>query len=267
MKKKIKFIGVIHMSPLLGYEGFPGYDVAIKNAIEDLRSYQDGGVDAVIIENNYDVPHKEYLDSEQIVAFGKILGEVIKEAKVPFGISVLWNDYKSALSLAVTYNCDFIRVPVFVDTVKTEFGIMHPVYKELGSFKKSIGAESIKVLVDIHVKHSVVLSEYTLNESAKMAMENGADGIIITGVWTGTSPNVPNVVDIHDLDPNIPIYLGSGITAENVNQYSEYITGVIVSTSLKEEVAEKHKQNIKPYSTRIEKAKVVMLAKEIEKIK
>ncbi len=52
-------IGAIHFPPLLGYPDFPGLDVCLKNAIDDLRAFEKGGVDGVIIENNYDIPHKE----------------------------------------------------------------------------------------------------------------------------------------------------------------------------------------------------------------
>lgn len=263
-KEKVKLIGVIHMAPLLGFKDFPGYDAAIKDALSDLRSYEDGGADAVIVENNYDIPHKEHLNPEEIVAFGKILGEIAKVSKIPLGISALWNDYKTAFALAVTYNCEFIRVPVFVDTVKTECGIMNPVYKELGVYRKSIGADKVKVLADIHVKHSVLLSHYTLKESATMAIDNGADGVIITGSWTGVRPEMTDVVDIHKLNPAIPIYLGSGVTAENIGDYSDYTTGIIVATSLKEDATEVHKQNIKPYSARIDVKKVKILREKID---
>lgn len=60
-KKKKVIIGAVHFPPLLGYPGFPGFDVALKNAIFDLKAFEKGGVDGIIFENNYDIPHKTLL--------------------------------------------------------------------------------------------------------------------------------------------------------------------------------------------------------------
>ena len=71
-------IGAIHFAPLLGYKDFPGYEVVLKNAIEDLGAFQSGGVDGVIIENNYDIPHKIFVEKETVELMTR-LGKEIKK--------------------------------------------------------------------------------------------------------------------------------------------------------------------------------------------
>lgn len=264
-KSKIKIIGAIHLPPLLGFPDFPGYKVALQNAKKDLLAFEKGGADAVIIENNYDLPHTANVPTSVAVSFGKILGELRSSTKLPIGISVLWNDYKTALALAVTYKCDFIRVPVFVDKVESSYGIMEPVYKKLATEKKNLGASKIKILADIHVKHAKLLSKLSLANSAKMAMKFGADGVIITGKWTGEEPSIEDVLKISALKEKIPIYLGSGVSDKNIHKYSKYIKGVIVSTSLKKDSTLVHKINVKPYSSRIDIHKVKKLRHQIDK--
>ena len=101
-KDKNIIIGAIHFPPLLGYADFPGFKIALDNALKDLKAFEKGGADAVIIENNYDIPHKAFVDPS-VVASLTYLGEKIKQAtKLPTGISVLWNDYCTALSIAKT---------------------------------------------------------------------------------------------------------------------------------------------------------------------
>ena len=117
-KDKNIIIGAIHFAPLLRYKDFPGYEIVLKNALADLTNFQEGGVDGVIIENNYDIPHKIFVDKEVTELMTRLGREIKSKANVPIGVSVLWNDYKSALLIAKNIGAKFIRVPVFVDSVK-----------------------------------------------------------------------------------------------------------------------------------------------------
>ena len=51
------------------------------------------------------------------------------------------------------------------------------------------GKEDIKVLADVQVKHAhMVLPYITVEQSAKEAVDSGADGIIVTGTrWRGNT--------------------------------------------------------------------------------
>src|SRR3989344_462753 len=178
-------IGAIHFPPLPGYPGFPGFDMAIKNARSDLIALQYGGVDAIIFENNYDLPHTEFVGPEIVAAMVKIIDSVRNDVEIPFGISILWNDYKSSLSIALATGGSFVRVPVFVDVVKTQYGIIEGKPDDVITFKNKIGAQDIKIYTDIHVKHSELLSSFSLEESAIAARDNGSDALIVTGKWTG----------------------------------------------------------------------------------
>lgn len=252
-------IGAIHFPPLLGYPDFPGFRVAIENAIKDLKSFEKGGVDGVIFENNYDIPHKVFVDSE-IATSMVYLGEKIKNStKLPVGISVLWNDYKTALSIAKILNLQFIRVPVFIDDVKTDYGMIKGDAKKIISFRKMINAEDIAIFTDIHVKHSKLLSKFSIGASAKLAVKNKSDAIIITGKWTGESPNMNELKEVRKAVDNFPILVGSGTDKNNIAKLFEYANGSIVSTSLKKG-NKTGGVNLKAYSQRIDIKKVSQLS-------
>ena len=55
--KKPFVIGMVHCAPLLGYKDFPGIKEVEKKFKCDFKALLDGGVDAILIENNYDIPH------------------------------------------------------------------------------------------------------------------------------------------------------------------------------------------------------------------
>ena len=262
-KNRNIIIGAIHLPPLLGYKDFPGFDVALKNALADLKSLESGGVDGVIFENNYDIPHKIFVDAP-IISSLAFLGEKLKKAtRLPLGISVLWNDYKSALSIAKTLQLQFIRIPVFVDAVRTDYGVIKGEPKKVIDFRKSIGAENVALFTDIHVKHAKLLSRYNLIASARLAIKNKSDAIIITGKWTGNAPSLEEVKILRNEIGKFPILLGSGVDKNNIKNLFNFSNGAIVSTSLKGGAKKPREINVKSYGQRIDKSKVKKLCKII----
>lgn len=258
-KKTNVVIGAIHFPPLLGYPEFPGIEIALENALIDLYALEQGGVDGIIIENNYDIPHHAEVGTE-VVACLTLLAQKIKEkTKLPIGISVLWNDYKTALSISKVVGLEFVRIPVFVDTVKTSYGIMEAKAKEIALFQTHIGAENVALFTDIHVKHSEIISKHTILESAQLAIEQGSDALIVTGKWTGDAPDITELQSVFDSVKDFPILCGSGVNEQNIKELFKYSNGGIVSTSLKEGVEDKKEINIKPYDNRISLSKVTNL--------
>ena len=262
-KDKNIIIGAIHFPPLLGYKGFPGFDIALQNALKDLDAFEKGGVDGVIFENNYDIPHKIFVDPEIITSMTFLISEALKVISVPFGVSVLWNDYRAALSIAKTCKAKFIRVPVFVYSVKTQYGKIIAQPEKITSFRQKIEALNIALFTDIHVKHAEMINKKTISESAKQAIEKGSDALIITGKRTGDKPNMLDLKEARQMVGDFPLLIGSGTDENNVKSLFEYADGAIVSTSLKTGDKKKDEVNSKTYEQRIDKLKVQNLIKKL----
>ncbi|MEK7576064.1 MAG: BtpA/SgcQ family protein [Patescibacteria group bacterium] len=262
--KNILTIGAVHLPPLPGYAGFPGLNIATKNALADAIAFQRAGFDAVIIENNYDIPHKEFTDPATISAMTVIAQHVKASLKIKLGISVLWNDYKSALSIAKIVRADFVRIPVFVDTVKTAYGVIKGNPSEVLKYKRSIGAENILIFSDIHVKHAKLFSHHNLIESARRAVKFKSSALIVTGRWTGDAPILKELEMVRKAFPSTAIIVGSGADVMNISRLLHYANGVIVSTSLKKDGGAFHKHNIKSYQQRIDINKAKAFIKSIK---
>lgn len=260
-KTKRPTIGMIHFMPLLGYSSFAGINRVLKAALQDLEALEKGGMDGVMVENNYDIPHKIFADSETVACMTYLTNEVIKKTKLPVGISVLWNDYKAALSIAKICGGQFIRVPVFVDDVRTQYGDIFGEAHKVIEYRKKIKSENIALFTDIHVKHAKLLSKFSLGESAKKAIGMGSDGIIVTGKWTGDAPDLNDLNIVRKSVNNSPIFIGSGATVENVRDLITYADGVIVGTSLKTGNNDTKHVNIRGEEERIDKKKTIKFVK------
>lgn len=257
-------IGMVHLGPLLGYSEFHSISEVIINAIKDAETLKKAGFDAILVENNYDLPHKIIVEPGTIVSFGKCISEIQKIVDMPIGVCVLWNDYKTALSLAKIYDLQFIRVAVFVDNVRTDYGDIFACNAELNKYKKEIGAEEVKVFTDIQVKHSILLNVRPIRESALEAVDKGSDALIVTGKWTGDMPLLSDLQEVRGAVGQFPIVVGSGSDEENLQELLTVANGIIVGTSIKTGVSKdkSEERNLKPYQNRIDLSKASMFAKK-----
>ena len=262
-KNKNIIIGAVHLPPLSGYPDSPGFDVAIANALHDTQALIDGGVDGIIFENNYDIPHTVHVGPEVISAMVRIGKELKHKVQVPLGVNVLWNDYRAGLNIAKDLNLQFIRVPVFVDTIKTDYGVISGDAQDTITFRKHIGAENVALFTDIHVKHSELILPEPIIAAARRAVEEHSDALIVTGKWTGDAPDTKELQDVRETVGEFPILCGSGVDEHNVKKLFAYSNGAIVSTSLKEDSASTHKINVKPYDVRISTEKTSRLVQAL----
>ena len=251
-------IGALHFMPLLGIDGFESLDVILENAVKDARALEEGGIDGIIFENNYDLPHKIDVGPETVASMTYLCNELRKEISVPHGISVLWNDYKAALSIANVTKGKFVRVPVFVDSVKTDFGTILAKPDEVTGYRSKLGMDKIGIFTDIQVKHATMLQDRPIAESAIDAQKHGSDVLILTGKWTGDAPDIAKLMEARKAS-DMDIIVGSGFDASNAASILEYLDGAIVSTSLKEGAVVIGERNVKPAQARISAQKVSAL--------
>lgn len=125
-------------------------------------------------------------------------------------------------------------IPVFVDTVLFTDGIIQPCAKKCMEYRKMMGQENVKILADVQVKHAHMLREHiTIEQSAKDAASNGADGIIVTGTQVGEETPLDLIKRVKNV-VNLPVFAGSGVNAENIHDQLQTADGAIIGSSLKE---------------------------------
>jgi hypothetical protein len=250
-------IGALHFNPLVGYKGYENYDSILEKAKEDLFAFEKGGVHAVIIENNYNLPHKIKETNEAVDMMIRLGKDLSLLTRLPLGVSLLWNDFENAFKIAKSIGAKFIRVPVFVDSVKTDFGEIYAEPKKVLKERNAADAEDILIFADIQVKHAEMIRERGIENSALDAIENGADALIITGKWTGDAPLIKDLKKVRkSIGDEFTIIIGSGADRENVKELLAFANSAIVSTSLKEGYSIGEERNLKPFRYKIDSSKV-----------
>lgn len=268
-KKENKIvIGMVHFPPLFGYKAFPGMDACLSKALEDARILEENGVDGIIVENNYDIPHKVFVEDGTIEMMTALTKAVAEAVSFPIGVSVLWNDYKAGFRIAKECGCRFIRVPVFVDSVKTQYDKILAEPEKVLAYREEVKASEVALFTDIHVKHAEMLEQKSTAESAKEAALKGSDALIITGKWTGDMPDLNELKEAREtVGKDFPIFVGSGATQSNVRELLKYANGVIVGTSLKAGLIQpkENEINLKPWQAKISPEKTKELVITVNK--
>ncbi|MDT8899431.1 BtpA/SgcQ family protein [Thermanaerothrix sp. 4228-RoL] len=231
---KKPIIGMIHLSSLPGSYRFSGdLDKIYCQALWEAKVLEEAGVDAVIVENFNDMPYRvgepDPIDFALIAA---ITREVKNAIRIPVGVNIQFNAWRSELSIAHACGADFIRVEVFVDTVVTAQGIVLPCSSEIMRYRRSLGS-AVQIWADIQTKHSINLVPKALTQSAIEAQEAGADAIIVTGEATGKATPLESIIEVKNV-VSVPVLAGSGINLENVTDVMKHADGVIVGSFLKE---------------------------------
>ncbi len=235
----ITVFGMIHFSPLEGDPHFSNKDLVLERAKADLEVLLLGGVDGIIFENNFDNPKFAFLPAKQSAHFEELVRTLVPSLSVPWGVSPLWNDYPLGFRLCQELGGVLVRVPVFVDSVETVYGTFEAEPERVMQVRKDLGAEQVQVIADVQVKHARMLHPRLLSESVKEAVIKGADGVIITGSWTGDPPTVAMVQEARDAEPQTKIYIGSGMTPENIQSFLPFIDACIVGSAFKEQSVQK----------------------------
>jgi membrane complex biogenesis BtpA family protein len=232
----IDFVGMIHLPAL---PGSPQAELSMRDCIDralrDADALQAGGVDGIIVENFFDAPFRSgRVDPHTVAAMTCVCAKVREQVSCRIGVNVLRNDALSALGIAVAAEADFIRVNIHSGAMLTDQGIIQGEADDTLRLRRNLNAGHVQVFADVLVKHAVSLGPLTIDEAVRDATERGlADAIVVTGVATGQATLAKDVSRAVAAAGKVPVYVGSGASAENVIDIVGSAHGVIVGSWLK----------------------------------
>lgn len=231
-------IGMVHLQALPGspHASKSVADIA-KLAADEARILADTGFDALIVENMHDAPYVNAPHAPETVAAMTRAALAVREAapKLPLGIQILSFGHLEALAVAHAVGAQFIRVENFVYAHVADEGLMpNAAAGELLRRRRALGATGIRVFADIDKKHAshAITSDLSLADSAHAAEFFGADGLIISGSFTG-SPTSPADVALAKRSCGLPILVGSGVEPSQLDSLFEHADALIVGSWIK----------------------------------
>lgn len=231
-------IAMIHVGAL---PGTPASSCSVREivaqAVAEARIYRDGGVHGIAIENMHDVPYLRGSVGPEITAAMTAIALAVKDASdLPCGIQILAGANHEALAVAHAADLQFVRVEGYAFAHVADEGIIESSAASLLRYRRAIGAERVHVWADVKKKHSAhaLTSDVSIGETAVAVEFMRADAVIVTGAATGLEASDTDIASVRH-HCRLPLYLGSGVSADNLGRYAPLADGFIVGSFFKKD--------------------------------
>ena len=231
-------IGVIHLQALPGAPRYAGQPVSeiYAAAVTDARTLSEGGVDGIILENASDMPFSrpEHIGPETVAALAAACLAVRGAVATPIGITCVANGVIPGLGIAKAVGARWVRANQWVNAYVANEGILNGPAPEAMRYRSRIRADDVAIFADVHVKFGAhaITADRSIAEQATDAEWFDADVLIASGARTG-SPTEPREVDDVRSGTNLPVIVGSGLSADQVPALFASADGAIIGQWLK----------------------------------
>lgn len=227
---------MIALAPL---PGAPLYDgdaqAVVSRALDDLEHYRAAGADAVLVENSLDLPYvKPPLPRAAIELVEHICRELRSRFDGQIGIQLLEAANEQALTVAARTGLDFVRVEGYVFAHVGGAGIIEGCAGRLHRLRQQLGCPRIKLIADVKKKHCAhaLTADLTIGDVARQSKFFLADGLVVTGSRTGEPPSEADLRQVRAA-VDLPLWIGSGMTPDNIRTYRPLADGFIVGSCLR----------------------------------
>lgn len=228
-------LGMIQPEPCPGSYRNTGmsFDEVIELSRKEVQMLKDNGFDGYIIQNRNDAPVKQHAEPQHI-AYMSVLARLLKSEFPDMiqGILINW-DGVASLAVADAAGSDFVRIEHTFTGLEVGYaGLMQAQCVEVCEFRKKLGCR-IPVYADVQEIHYEQLGGKKIPDAAWDAVQNAfADGLFVGGHSTEESIELIQAVRKR-LGDEIPIFLSSGSTGDNIGEILKYYDGVSVGTWVK----------------------------------
>jgi membrane complex biogenesis BtpA family protein len=231
---------VIAMLHLAALPGDPGYDNAtgiaavVARAREELDALQSGGVDGVMISNEFSLPYLTKTEPITAITMARIIGELLPDLRIPYGVNVLW-DGRASIDLAVATGARFVR-EIFTGVYASDFGLWDTNVGEVARHRVRVGGSDVKLLFNIVPESATYLADRDLEAITKTTVfATLPDAICVSGATAGSPTDATALRRVKSAAGAVPVFVNTGVRADNVAAQLAIADGAIVGTYFKED--------------------------------
>ena len=228
-------IGMCHLNALPGDPSFDkqgGMSEVIDWARRDLLALQNGGIDAVMFSNEFSLPYLTRVETVTVAAMARIIGELMPDIGVTFGVNVLW-DPTASLDLAVSTGARFVR-EIFTGVYASDFGLWNTNCGAVVRHQHAIGAKDVKLLFNIVPEAAQYLADRDIVDIAKSTVfNNRPDALCVSGLTAGRLADTQILKNVKDAVADTPVFANTGLRLENAAEQLAIADGAVVGTTFK----------------------------------
>ncbi|HYO01677.1 MAG TPA: BtpA/SgcQ family protein [Mycobacterium sp.] len=229
-------IAMLHLSALPGdpgYDGAGGIAAVVARAREELDELQAGGVDGVMVSNEFSLPYLTKAEPITAITMARIIGELLPAFEVPYGVNVLW-DGRASIDLAVATGAKFVR-EIFTGVYASDFGLWDTNVGEVARHRARVGGADVKLFFNIVPESATYLATRDLASITRTTVfATLPDAICVSGATAGSPTDAEALRVVKSAAGAVPVFVNTGVRAENVADQLAIADGAIVGTYFKQ---------------------------------
>lgn len=230
-------IGLLHLQALPGDPFFPAggsiTDV-IEAAAADLDALQEGGVDGVLITNEFSFPYEKKVSAVTTASIAMVVGALSSRFRIPYGVEAIY-DGDATIEVCAATGASFTRC-LFTGAWAGDLGIIDRDVARTLRLKKALGLEDLRLFYFVTSEGEVYLNDRATADIAKSMLFNcRPDGLVVGGSAAGENPGADAIRSIQAVAKDVPVVCGTGCKLENVESILAAGSGAFVGTTFKKD--------------------------------
>ena len=206
----------------------------IEMAREEFLALQEGGVDAVMFSNEFSLPYLTKVEPVTTACMARIIGELKKDIKIPFGVNMLWDPYAS-LDLAAATGAKFIR-EIMSGVYASDFGLWDTDPGNIVRHQMRLGLRDCKLLWNIVPEASKYLADRPIEQIAKSTVfNNKCDVICVSGITAGAAADTEVLAKVKNVIPETAVFANTGCKVNTIERILNIADGAVVGTTFKKD--------------------------------
>lgn len=235
-KVKKPIISMLHLKALPGDPGFKHGDnmkAVVDQARADLHALQDGGVDGILFSNEFSLPYQRKMDFITPAAMARVIGELMAEIQVPFGVDCI-SDGLASIELAAAVDAVFVR-GTFHGVYAGDGGLYNNDLSAILRRKSALHLDDLKMLYFLNPESDVSLDTRKLSNIAKsLIFKAKPDGLCISASAAGQEVDSELMASVKSAAPEVVVLCNTGCRLENVAQKLTDSDAAVVGTTFKQ---------------------------------
>ena len=234
IKKPI--IAMLHLDPLPGDPRFRYGDsmaAVVAHAKADLAALQDGGVDGILISNEFSLPYQRHMNFVTPAAMAYVVGCLRGSIRVPFGVDCI-SDGDATLELAAAVDADFVR-GTFSGVYVGDGGLYNNDFSALLRRKAALHLDALKMLYFINPESDRNLDTRPLSEIARSTIFKAhPDGLCISANAAGQDVDDALLASVKQAAPEAAVLCNTGCRPDTIARKLSLGDAAVVGTYFKE---------------------------------
>ncbi len=230
-------IAMLHLAPLPGdtlYDDRSGMRAVVERARRELDALQEGGVDGVLISNEFSLPYLTKTEPITAISMARIIGELVDEIRIPYGVNVLW-DGRASIDLAMATGAQYVR-EIFTGVYASDFGLWDTNVGEVARHRHRIGADHVKLFFNIVPESARYLADRDLESVTRSTVfATLPDAICVSGLTAGAATDTQALTIAKAAAGDVPVFVNTGVRAENIADQLAIADGAIIGTFFKKD--------------------------------